>query len=131
MSFHINIFDAVKDNNNFRKVIFTGDKSQLVLMCLPVGGDIGAENHKYVEQTLFFLSGNGKAILDGVETDVKKGDVFVITPGTKHNFINTGTEALRIFTVYAPPNHIDSRIHATKKDADTDDADEEFGNNVL
>lgn len=130
MSFHINIFDVVKANNNFRKVLFTGKKSQLVIMCLPVGGEIGAETHEHVEQTLFFLSGCGKAILNGVESEVKTGDVYVVSPGMHHNFINTGTELLKICTVYTPPNHLDGRVHITKQDADSDEADEEFGNNV-
>lgn len=130
MSFHTNVFEAAKDNNNFRKVVFTGQKSQLVLMSIPAGGEVGAETHLQTEQTLFFLSGRGRAILDGVESEVKGGDVFVVTPGKHHNFLNTGTEPLKIYTVYAPPNHIDGRIHATKKDADEDEADEEFGNQI-
>ena len=88
------------------------------------------ETHANVEQVLFFLSGNGKAILDGVESAVKDGDVVVVTPGTAHNFVNTGTRALKIYTIYVPPNHIDGRIHKTKLEASRDDADEKFGHSV-
>ena len=98
--------------------MFTGKKSQLVVMSIPVGGEIGEETHKYVEQTLLFLSGTAEASLDGKKFPIGAGDVVVVTPGTKHNFINTDTEALKIYTVYAPPNHIDGRVHITKADAD-------------
>lgn len=130
MSYNINIIEETKKNNNFRKVLFTGQKSQLVVMSILPGSEVGAETHDNVEQTLFFLSGQGKAILDGKESAVNAGDVYVVTPGTHHNFINTGSEALKIYTVYAPANHIEGRIHATKEDADADQEDEDFGHNV-
>lgn len=127
MSYKGNIIEEVNDNNNFRKVIFTGAKSQLVVMEIPPGGEIGEETHEHVEQTLFFLGGAAKAFLNGEEKDIKEGDVVVVTPGTKHNFINTGEEPLKVYTVYAPPNHIDGTMHKTKADADLDRADENFG----
>ncbi len=127
MSYIRNIIKKTEENTNFRKVLFTGAKSQLVIMNVPAGGEIGKEKHSNVEQTIFFLSGTGKAILDGDETDIGPGDIVVITPGTEHNFINTGTKPLRICTVYAPANHIDGRIHATKLDSDADVEDEAFG----
>jgi mannose-6-phosphate isomerase-like protein (cupin superfamily) len=130
MSYQTNIVQETNNNPNFRKVLFTGKKSQLVVMTIPPGGEIGAETHENVEQTLFFLSGSGKSVLDGVEAPVAEGDVTVVTPGTNHNFINTGTEDLKIYTIYAPANHIDGRIHATKKDADADTADEDFGHAI-
>jgi len=130
MSFHAAILEATKENLNFRTVLFTGQRSQLVVMSIPPGGEIGEETHEHVEQTLFFLSGQGKAILNGVESAIHPGDVYVVTPGTKHNFINNGTELLKVYTVYSPPNHIDGRIHATKTDADADNEDEEFGHKV-
>ena len=94
------------------------------------GGEIGKEKHAHVEQTLFILSGEAKATLDGVETAVGAGDVVVVTPGVKHNIVNTGVEPLLIYTIYAPANHIDGRIHATKEEADADTADEKFGESV-
>jgi mannose-6-phosphate isomerase-like protein (cupin superfamily) len=130
MSYQTNIVQQTRNNPNFRKVLFTGKKSQLVVMTIPPGGEVGAEVHEGVEQTLFFLSGTGKAILDGVESPVGEGDVCVVTPGTNHNFVNTGAEDLKIYTIYAPPNHIDGRVHATKADADADTEDEDFGHSV-
>ena len=131
MSYHVNVMKLAQENENFRKVIVTGEKSQLVVMCIPPGGEIGEETHEHVEQTLLFISGTGKAKLNADEYEVSSGDVVIVTPGTKHNFINTGTEPLRVFTVYAPPNHIDGRVHATKAEADADMEDEEFGNRQL
>lgn len=127
MSYIRNIIKKTEENTNFRKVLFTGAKSQLVIMHVPAGSEIGKEMHANVEQTIFFLSGTGKAILDGDETDIGPGDIVVITPGTEHNFINTGTKPLKICTVYAPANHIDGRVHATKFEADADEEDEAFG----
>ena len=126
MSYKTNIIEESETNKYFRKVIFTGRRSQLVVMEIPVSGEVGEETHAHVEQTLFFLSGSGKAYLNGEESDIKSGDVMVVTPGTKHNFVNTGSEVLKIYTVYAPPNHIDGRIHKTKAEADEDIEDEEF-----
>ncbi len=130
MPYSIDIFSAARDNENFRKVLFTGSKSQLVVMSIPPGGDIGEETHENVEQTLFFLTGTGEAVLNGEKSPINSGDVFVVTPGTKHNFINTGSEPLKIYTIYAPPNHIDGRIHKTKSEAEADAEDEEFGHNL-
>jgi mannose-6-phosphate isomerase-like protein (cupin superfamily) len=127
MSYIVNIIKETQENTNFRKVLFTGSNSQLVAMRIPVGGEIGEETHEHVEQSLFFLSGSATAVLNDQEKPVAAGEVLVVTPGTKHNVINTGTEELKIYTVYAPPNHIDGRVHPTKADADTDAADEAFG----
>lgn len=127
MPYITNIITETQNNTDFRKVLFTGTRSQLVVMDIPPGGEVGEETHTYTEQTLFFLSGTGKAILDGKESPIGPWDVVVVTPGTKHNFINTGTVPLKIYTVYAPPNHLDGRIHVTKADADKDVQDEAYG----
>ncbi len=127
MPYLANIVQEAQSNTNFRKVLFTGTRSQLVIMSIPPGGEVGAETHTYTEQTLFFLSGTGQAILNGKVSPIRAGDVVVVTPGTQHNFINTGTVPLKIYTVYAPPNHIDGTIEATKADADKNVADEEYG----
>ena len=127
MPYKANIIKAVQENTYFRKVLFTGTRSQLVIMSIPPGGEVGEETHTYTEQTLFFLSGTGKAILDGKESPIGPGDVVVVTAGTKHNFINTGNVPLKIYTVYSPPNHIDGRVHFTKADADKDIQDEAYG----
>lgn len=130
MPYQTNIFKATKENKFFRQVLFTGQKSQLVVMSLKKNGEIGEETHEKVEQIFFFQKGDAKVILDGVESVATKGDILIVTPGTKHNVINTGKGALKVWTVYCPPNHIDARIHKTKKQADKDKEDEEFGNNV-
>lgn len=127
MSYHTNIFKDTQANENFRQVLFTGLQSQLVVMSIPPGGEVGEETHMYTEQTLFFLSGIGEGILDDKKFPIGPGDVVVVVPGTKHNFLNTGTESLKIYTTYAPPNHIDGRVHRTKADADADMADEAIG----
>jgi mannose-6-phosphate isomerase-like protein (cupin superfamily) len=128
--FQTNILQAARDNEAYRRVVFTGAKTQLVLMTLPQGSDIGEETHEKVEQLFFIASGRGKAILNGVESAVGSGDVVAATPGTRHDIVNTGAEPLRIYTVYAPQNHIAGRVQATKADAKADDADEAFGRSV-
>ena len=130
MSYISHVAQEALENENFRRVLFTGQKSQLVIMSIPKGGEVGEETHHHVEQTLFFLGGKIKAILDDEETEVASGDVVVVTPGTKHNFVNIGEEAVKIYTVYAPANHLDGRVHESKKDADADVADEDFGESV-
>lgn len=127
MSYTGNIEALVMRNDNFREVIFTGKKSQLVVMSIPVGSDVGEEVHEHVEQTLYIVSGVCTVVLDDVSHVISGGDVVVVTPGTKHNFINTGEEVVKIITTYSPPNHIDGRVHVTKEDADTDAEDEAFG----
>lgn len=126
-SYKGNIIKDTQENGYFRRVLFTGLKSQLVVMSIPPGGEVGEETHKYTEQTLFFLSGTGEGSLNDKKFPIAPGDVVVVVPGTKHNFINTGDEPLKIYTVYAPPNHIDGRVHKTKTEADADTADEAVG----
>ncbi len=114
-------------NDNFREVVFTGTKSQLVVMSIPINTDVGEETHEFVEQTLYIISGVCKVMLNDEEHIVSGGDVVVVTPGTKHNFINVGEDVVKIITTYSPPNHIDGRVHVTKEDADNDTEDEAFG----
>lgn len=125
--FQTNITKATADNDDYRRVLFTGANSQLVVMSIPPGDEVGQETHQRVEQILYFQSGTGQAILDGKTTPVGPGDVVVVTPKTRHNFVNTGSVPLKIYTTYAPPNHIDGRVQHTKADADADTADEAFG----
>ena len=127
MSYHTNIVKDTAENTNFRRVLFTGPNSQLVVMSIPPGGEVGKETHKYTEQALFFLSGTGEGELDGKKFPISPGDVVVVTVGTEDNFRNTGNQDLKIYTVYTPSNHIDGRVHATKADADADTADEAIG----
>lgn len=127
VSFYTNIIKTTQENTDFRRVLFTGKNTQLVVMSIPPGGEAGEEIHKYTEQTLFFLSGKGEGALNDKKFPISSGDVVVVVPGTKHNFWNTGVKDLKIYTVYSPPNHIDGRVHATKADADADIADEAVG----
>lgn len=107
-----------KENTNFRKVLHTGQHSQVVAMSIPVGGDIGEETHSAVDQILYFVDGSCEAILDGESRTVEKHDIVFVPAGTIHNFKNVGNEDLKLFTVYAPPEHPDGTVHATKADAD-------------
>ena len=125
--FQTNIVKATADNTDYRRVLFTGANSQLVVMSIPPGGEVGQETHKHVEQILYFQSGTGEAILNGKTTPIGPGDVVIVTPGTQHNFRNTGNVPLQITTTYAPPNHIDGTTERTKADADANTADEAFG----
>jgi mannose-6-phosphate isomerase-like protein (cupin superfamily) len=122
-----NITEETENNTDFRKVIFTGTRSQLVVMSIPPGGEVGDEVHTYSEQILDFVSGTGKAVLDGNDSPIGPGSIVVVVPGTEHNFINTGTVPLQLWTVYAPPNHIDGTTEATKADADANVQDEAYG----
>lgn len=115
-------------NENFRKVVFTGPNSQVVLMCLQPGEDIGVETHKKNDQFFRFEQGTGKAIVAGTEYDIQNGTALLVPAGTEHNIINTGSEKMKMYTIYSPAHHIDGRVHVTKKDAQNDVEDEEFGN---
>ena len=130
MSFQTNIISATEENTNFRTVLFTGEKSQLVVMNIPAGGEIGEETHSQVEQTFHIVSGEATVVMDGEESAIGEGYVVVVSPGTTHNFINRGSGDLKLYTVYAPPNHIDKRVHESKEAADEDTEDEAFGEAV-
>jgi len=121
-----NIEKLTVGNTNFRKVLYTAEHSQLVLMSLLPGEDIGNEVH-HVDQFFRFESGVGKSIIDGVEYPVSDGMAILVPAGAEHNIINTGDKSLKLYTVYAPANHIDGRIHITKADAVADEDDEKFG----
>jgi mannose-6-phosphate isomerase-like protein (cupin superfamily) len=116
----INIEKETKKNSDFRRVLYTAKNSQLVLMSIKPGEEIGMEVHD-LDQFLRFEEGEGKAILDGVEHSVKDGDAVVVPAGTNHNFINTGDKDLKLYTIYSPPNHRDGVVHKTKAEAETDD----------
>ncbi len=107
---------AAKENRLFRRVLFTGKNSQLVLMTLKPGEEIGTEVHD-VDQILYAVDGEGEAILAGAKHPFGKGLVVCVPAGTEHNVVNTGDEPLPLFTVYAPPQHPAGTIHETKADA--------------
>lgn len=116
--FYADIEAETIGNTNFRKVLFTGAHSQLVVMSLLPGEDIGMEVHANVDQFFRFEAGQGKAILNGEEILFKANDVVVVPAGTNHNIINSSaTEPLKLYTIYSPANHPKGTIHATKEDA--------------
>ena len=109
---------AVK-NDEFRKVLYTSKNSQTVLMALKPKEDIGMEVHK-VCQFFHIQEGTGEAILDEVRTTIRPGFAILVPAGTVHNIINTGGVPMKLYTVYAPPNHRDGTIHHTRHDAEGD-----------
>ena len=119
--FNGNIEKLTLESANFRKVLYTGKHLQLVLMSLKVGEEIGLEVHLNNDQFFQFESGNGKCIIDSNEYNVKEGDVIVVPAGAKHNVVNTGNVALKMYTIYGPPNHQDGTIRATKELAEKED----------
>lgn len=108
--------DTVK-NDNFRKVLNTTEKSQLVVMSLLPHEDIGEEVHD-VDQFIRLEEGEGKAVLDGEEFNIEDDFAVVIPAGTRHNIINTGDKKMKLYTVYTPPEHADGTIHKTKEEAE-------------
>lgn len=107
---------ASKDNDYFRKVLYTAPNSQLVVMCLKPGEDIGMEMHD-LDQFIRIEKGEGKAILDGVEHSLEDDWAVVIPAGTNHNIINTGKKPMKLYTIYSPPEHADGTVHKTKEEA--------------
>ena len=106
-------------NTNFRKVLYTSDHCQLVLMSLLPGEEIGDEVHMSNDQFFRFESGEGKCIIDGIEHYIADGDAVVVPSGAKHNVINTSkTHLLKMYTIYSPPHHRDKIIRATKQEAE-------------
>ena len=114
-----NIEKSTLENEDFRKVLYTGPHLQLVLMSLKPGEDIGEETHTGNDQFFRFESGAGKCIIDNNEYSIKDGDVIIVPAGARHNIMNTGgTEALKMYTIYGPPNHQDKTIRLTKEAAE-------------
>ncbi len=111
---------ATEDNTSFRRVLFTGKHLQLVLMCLPPKEEIGNEVHEQVDQFFRIEQGQARFVFGGTEERlVGAGDAVVVPAGTYHNVINASpTEALKLYTVYTPPQHPDGTVHRTKAEAE-------------
>lgn len=123
--FITNIEDETVKNQHYRKVLFTSKNSQLVLMHLQPGEEIGMETHE-LDQFIRFESGTGKVVLDGNEHQVGDGTAVVIPAGTKHNVVNTSKkDGLKLYSIYSPPEHKTGTVHTTKQEADAD-ADHHF-----
>lgn len=115
---HFEIAVVAEKSTDFRRVLFTGQHTQLVIMTIPPGGEIGEEVHEENDQILSFVSGIGKAVVSGKERSVKPGDVVVVPAGLTHNFLNDGPNPLVLYTVYGPPDHAPGAVHHSKEEAD-------------
>jgi mannose-6-phosphate isomerase-like protein (cupin superfamily) len=115
---HFTIATVAEQSADFRRVLWTGEHTQLVIMTIPPGGEIGEEVHDDIDQILTFVSGTGEAQVSGQKRNVQQGDLVVVPAGKKHNFLNTGPNPLVLYTVYGPPEHADGAVHKTKEQAD-------------
>lgn len=115
------IEEMTEENSSYRKVIYTGQMIQLVLMSLEPGEEIGAETHADHDQFFRIESGSGEVSIDGHRSKIE-GDYGIVVPaGARHNIVNTGKKPLRLYTIYGPPEHRDGLVQATKSEADVDD----------
>jgi len=116
--FDIDLEGETKKNNDFRRVLYTAKYSQLVLMCLAPGEEIGMETHMDRDQFFRFEAGEGKVVIDGIEHPVKDGSGVIVPAGAEHNVVNTSKRSkLRLYTIYSPPEHQDKVVRHTKADA--------------
>jgi mannose-6-phosphate isomerase-like protein (cupin superfamily) len=118
VGFSTDIEDATLKNDYFRQVLYTAPNSQLVVMTLKAGEEIGTEKHDEGDQFIRVEAGTGEAIIDGKTHELSDGVAVVIPAGSVHNVMNTGSEPLRLYTIYSPPEHPDGTVHRTKKEAD-------------
>jgi mannose-6-phosphate isomerase-like protein (cupin superfamily) len=118
MSFNQDIEARARGNGSFREVLATGPHSQVVVMSIPVGGEIGDEVHDDVDQVLVCVEGEAVAMLDGRRAAVHPGHLVHVPAGTRHNLMNVGSADLKVYTIYAPPQHAVGTVHGTKAEAD-------------
>ena len=122
--FHSNIEKSTLENESFRKVLYTGKHSQLVLMSLKPKEEIGMEAHTDNDQFFRFEQGQGKCVIDGNEYSVEDGSAIVVPAGANHNIINISeTESLKLYTIYSPAHHKDGIVRASKEEAEAQEAD--------
>jgi mannose-6-phosphate isomerase-like protein (cupin superfamily) len=105
------------ENADFRRVLYTGHNLQLVLMTLPPGREIGEEVHEDRDQFFRFEEGSGVVRIDGADNRVEADFAVIVPAGARHNVINTGTDPLKLYTIYAPPEHVDGLVEATREEA--------------
>jgi mannose-6-phosphate isomerase-like protein (cupin superfamily) len=120
--FNKDIFRLAEENTFFRQEILTNEHSQIVLMSVEPGDDIGDEVHE-VDQILVFVAGKGEAVLNRERTEVNAHSLVAVPAGTRHNFINTGKQPLKLFTIYSPPEEEPGTVHRTKAEATAAEAD--------
>jgi mannose-6-phosphate isomerase-like protein (cupin superfamily) len=118
MTANKDIIGSAMENSSFRRVVETGEHCQVVLMSIQPGGEIGEETHDHVDQVLVFVAGTGEAVLAGERTPIGPGRLVFVPARTKHNFLNSGDGDLKLYTVYAPPEHAPGTVHETKAEAD-------------
>ncbi len=122
--FNTNIEKETLENSNFRKVLYTAKHSQLVLMALKPGEEIGMEVHSENDQFFRFEQGQGKCIIDGNEYAVEDGSAIIVPAGSEHNVVNVSdSEELKLYTIYSPAHHKDGIVRATKEEAEANEAD--------
>ena len=109
-----------EENGDFRRVLYTGKEMQLVLMALKPGEEIGSEVHEDRDQFFRVEAGRGEVVIDGNTTPVRADMAIIVPAGARHNVRNTGEAPLKLYTLYAPPEHREGTVHATKADADAD-----------
>lgn len=122
--FVADIEELTEENSDFRRVLYTGKNLQLVLMAIQPGEEIGEETHVDRDQFFRVEKGKGEVWIDGNRSKIKSDDGIVVPAGALHNIVNTGDKPLRLYTLYAPPEHLDGIVQATKADADA--AEEHF-----
>jgi len=118
------IEELTDGNAYFRRVLYTAKRMQLVLMALPPGEEIGEEVHADRDQFFRVEEGRGEIWIDGARTRIKGGMAMIVPAGARHNVQNTGDKPLKLYTIYAPPEHVDATVHASKADAEV--AEEHF-----
>jgi mannose-6-phosphate isomerase-like protein (cupin superfamily) len=116
--FAADIEKLTEENSDFRRVLYTGHNLQLVLMALQPGEEIGEEVHEDRDQFFRIEAGEGEIWIDGAANKVKADDAVIVPQGARHNVVATGSEPLRLYTIYGPPEHVDRTVHKTKADAD-------------
>lgn len=122
--FVADIEELTEENSDFRRVLYTGKNLQLVLMAIQPGEEIGEEVHDDRDQFFRVEEGEGEVLIDGNRTKIESDDAIIVPAGARHNIVNTGEEPLRLYTLYAPPEHRDRTVHKTKADAEA--AEEHF-----
>lgn len=123
MTLNIDIVAAAEANELFRQEVSTGPHAQVVLMSIPPDGEIGEEVHEDVDQVLVFVAGDGVAVLEGEESRVGRDRLVHVPAGMRHNIVNRGSVDLRLYTIYAPPEHAPGTVHRTKAEADAAETD--------
>lgn len=115
---------TAKENITFRTVVANSQHTQVVVMNIKPGEDIGKETHADNDQVLYLVSGKGTVYLNGVESEFDPGDCVLVPAGTEHNFTTVGNDPMKIITTYSPPHHPEGTVHATKADAEAAEAEE-------